>query len=337
MDVEDLSAVQQRQEVDLDSLIRELDAGWDRLPEEALRTCQRHRELVTPRLVEVLQEAGRLGREGIAREGSATTYALYLLTEFRAKEALPAVFEIFSLRDPVLDDLIGESVTEFTRRVLTVLADDQPDLIESLIPSPHLNEYIRWEAAGALCQLVKEGRLTRNDALARLVRQMRAAVQAEDAWAATITVSELGNLNPLELQDEIKAVFDQCWVDESMMDWECFKKHDLHPDQPGSCPGLLRREPAAVEDTVAEIRGWYCFSERARRDRERWEEREAEKEFARTLGALAGPHFDSDPNEPPGDVLRVIRRDTPRVGRNDPCPCGSGKKYKKCCLIDSPS
>jgi uncharacterized protein len=26
------------------------------------------------------------------------------------------------------------------------------------------------------------------------------------------------------------------------------------------------------------------------------------------------------------------RRDTPRVGRNDPCPCGSGKKYKKCCL-----
>jgi len=21
-----------------------------------------------------------------------------------------------------------------------------------------------------------------------------------------------------------------------------------------------------------------------------------------------------------------------RVGRNDPCPCGSGKKYKKCCL-----
>ena len=26
-----------------------------------------------------------------------------------------------------------------------------------------------------------------------------------------------------------------------------------------------------------------------------------------------------------------IRRDTPKVGRNDPCPCGSGKKFKKCC------
>jgi hypothetical protein len=30
--------------------------------------------------------------------------------------------------------------------------------------------------------------------------------------------------------------------------------------------------------------------------------------------------------------LRPIRHDNPRVGRNDPCPCGSGKKYKKCCL-----
>jgi uncharacterized protein len=27
-----------------------------------------------------------------------------------------------------------------------------------------------------------------------------------------------------------------------------------------------------------------------------------------------------------------IQRDTPKVGRNDPCPCGSGKKFKKCCL-----
>ena len=26
-----------------------------------------------------------------------------------------------------------------------------------------------------------------------------------------------------------------------------------------------------------------------------------------------------------------VKREEPRVGRNDPCPCGSGKKYKKCC------
>jgi SEC-C motif-containing protein len=30
------------------------------------------------------------------------------------------------------------------------------------------------------------------------------------------------------------------------------------------------------------------------------------------------------------DAVETIRRTEPKVGRNDPCPCGSGKKYKKC-------
>jgi hypothetical protein len=33
-------------------------------------------------------------------------------------------------------------------------------------------------------------------------------------------------------------------------------------------------------------------------------------------------------DEPPQPVIRS----SPKIGRNDPCPCGSGKKYKKCCL-----
>ncbi|MBI4886399.1 MAG: preprotein translocase subunit SecA [Acidobacteria bacterium] len=30
------------------------------------------------------------------------------------------------------------------------------------------------------------------------------------------------------------------------------------------------------------------------------------------------------------DVVKTVRREEPKVGRNDPCPCGSGKKFKKC-------
>ena len=29
--------------------------------------------------------------------------------------------------------------------------------------------------------------------------------------------------------------------------------------------------------------------------------------------------------------VETVVHDGPRIGRNDPCPCGSGKKYKKCC------
>jgi preprotein translocase subunit SecA len=28
---------------------------------------------------------------------------------------------------------------------------------------------------------------------------------------------------------------------------------------------------------------------------------------------------------------RTVRREEKKIGRNDPCPCGSGKKYKRCC------
>jgi curved DNA-binding protein CbpA len=38
--------------------------------------------------------------------------------------------------------------------------------------------------------------------------------------------------------------------------------------------------------------------------------------------------YDEDPDSAP---MEPVRRDQPKVGRNDPCPCGSGKKYKRCC------
>lgn len=30
---------------------------------------------------------------------------------------------------------------------------------------------------------------------------------------------------------------------------------------------------------------------------------------------------------------RGLKLESKKVGRNEPCPCGSGKKYKKCCLL----
>lgn len=41
-----------------------------------------------------------------------------------------------------------------------------------------------------------------------------------------------------------------------------------------------------------------------------------------------GPDCDHD--HPKGPPQEPIRRAEPKVGRNDPCPCGSGRKHKKC-------
>ncbi|HVF62463.1 MAG TPA: UPF0149 family protein [Casimicrobiaceae bacterium] len=52
--------------------------------------------------------------------------------------------------------------------------------------------------------------------------------------------------------------------------------------------------------------------------------RDAESALLDTIVRLA--HYWSIVRSPPA----TIRRDVPKVGRNDPCPCGSGRKYKQC-------
>jgi preprotein translocase subunit SecA len=31
-------------------------------------------------------------------------------------------------------------------------------------------------------------------------------------------------------------------------------------------------------------------------------------------------------------LKKAMKRTEKKIGRNEPCPCGSGKKYKKCCM-----
>ena len=48
-------------------------------------------------------------------------------------------------------------------------------------------------------------------------------------------------------------------------------------------------------------------------------------EALKPLNSLDGSHKASS------EIDRTVKNDVPKVGRNDPCPCGSGKKYKQCC------
>ncbi len=50
-------------------------------------------------------------------------------------------------------------------------------------------------------------------------------------------------------------------------------------------------------------------------------------ELGRYVGALHVVYGDAA-----SDRTRPIENVTTKLGRNDPCPCGSGKKYKKCCM-----
>ena len=51
-----------------------------------------------------------------------------------------------------------------------------------------------------------------------------------------------------------------------------------------------------------------------------------------SVGAGAGQMPGAAPKPEDARKPETFRREQPKVGRNDPCPCGSGKKYKNCCM-----
>jgi SWIM/SEC-C metal-binding protein len=60
-------------------------------------------------------------------------------------------------------------------------------------------------------------------------------------------------------------------------------------------------------------------------------------EFCQENGIAVLVEVQPDKPEDIADVERAVlarqaARPAPKVGRNEPCPCGSGKKFKKCCV-----
>jgi hypothetical protein len=304
--------------VDVDAIIEALDSAHRKLPEEALREAQRNRDLLIPRLVDVLRNVTAQARSGAVPEGNAHFFALFLLTEFKAKEALPAILETVSLPGELPLDLFGDGITSTLSRVLVVLAEDRLDIIDSLIGNRELNEYVRWEGAQSYCCLVRDGRIPRAEAVERLRRHLRVAIDCRDYAIAGPLISVMSYLSAREARAEILEAFDRDLVDTSLIDKE-FVESSMTEGTGETCPRLDQFEPTAIDDTVEELRQWAMFEEKVERE-------PAWRSLPSADATVAEPLPDPLP-----DPQATIHRTAPRVGRNDPCPCGSGKKFKKCC------
>lgn len=97
--------------------------------------------------------------------------------------------------------------------------------------------------------------------------------------------------------------------------------------------GLILAAGRMVGYAPPEEKKW---AERSRQMDERMEQmrEEWEREELDPIHEVEGP---TEPGFVPGldpEVTWPIHREAEKVGRNDPCPCGSGKKYKKCCGKD---
>jgi hypothetical protein len=173
-----------------------------------------------------------------------------------------------------------------------------------------------------LVSLVAAGRRTREETLEYFRHLFHTAQAEQDSffWPALILRST--DLYPDVVTQEIREAFDKQDIDPflvSLKDVEATlaqgKDHTL---EELSRSGYYKW----VEDTVRETEWWACFQPPAPPPRI------AASSPARGAAPISAPARPWAQTRPPVHL-------GPKPGRNAPCPCGSGLKYKKCCLKKS--
>jgi len=283
---------------------------------EAVEAAVAKREEVTPELLRVLEqiadpaEAERLDAD---RDYMAHLYAMFLLAQFRETRALPLVLKIARLDGDLLDSLFGDFITESLGNVLASVCGGSVEEIQALIEDADADEWVRGAALGSLVALVGAGIRTREEVLDYFASLFRGGLtdKNEIVWSDLVVYST--DLYGTELVGDIERAYSEGLIDEGMIGLD-----DVHRDLAKGKEWALERLATnphrhLVDDTVKEMEWWACFREKEPR---------AAPEKDRYLEA-ADPVIESWP--------APYKRTGPKIGRNDPCPCGSGKKYKKCC------
>jgi len=293
------------------------------LPVDALHAATARRAEVAPLLVAEIERAAR-APAGELESFDSAFFGWFLLAEWREASGYRPVLRLLRRPHDDLYELFGDAITEAAQRVFISLFDGDPEPLFDLALDAKADPFARDAAFDALATLVVDGRLSR-ERLVQFLRDCFDQLQPRDdteasfvwvGWSEAVSTLGLADMAP-----RVKEAFDKGWIDESIMGFEDFEE-DLaravaSPDSPFH---YFCKSRETWDDTIAELSTWHYYSEAGRLERER-QRRESHGQpsvFDRLDWSAAGqaPHVN-----PLKDV-----------GRNDPCSCGSGKKYKKCCL-----
>jgi hypothetical protein len=271
------------------------------------------REEVTPELLRILEgtvdRAAQLDAEG---GYMAHLYAMFLLAQFRETRAYPLVVRFASLPGGLLDSLGSDFLTEDLGQVLASVCGGDMGGIQSVIENEDAYEWARGAALDSLVTLVAVGQKSRDEIVGYFLRLFRAKLAREYSHVWDSLVSASTGLYPAEPLNDIERAYKEGLVDPGFIRFESVKRHlalgkDRALARLGNDPHLR-----LVEDTVKEMGWWACF-----RDDTPSGVKDAAQDSPRAN------------LKPPAASAQI--KSTPKTGRNEPCPCGSGKKYKKCC------
>jgi hypothetical protein len=283
-----------------------------RVPVEAIRAADADRAAVLPLFLQAIEQCCR--GEASPSSKDAMGVVFHLLGEWREMEAYRPLARLLRLPTDELEALLGDGLTELSVKVMAAVSDGDPTPLYEVIMDPQADEFARAEMCEALALVTLRGTLPREqtarflqDCYSDLKPQRQCYVWA--GWQRAIAMLGLVELRPL-----VRKTFALGYVNRF---WLAFRNFEEDLVRGVRDPQSLIAESRyrMPGDTIEELSRWSSFNPR--------EDEPAEDEIIERRSTAWNPSLW------PGAPLINPFKD---VGRNDPCPCGSGHKFKKCCL-----
>jgi hypothetical protein len=278
------------------------------MPVEAIRAARENRAALAPAFVREIDKYVA----GEHAEAEALFFVFHLLGEWREKSAYRPLAALLRLPSEDVSVALSDGKTETSHRVMAAVFDGDPAPLQAIIRDPEADEYLRSRMCEALAMVTLRGEVPR-EATAAFLRDCfhelapRDECFVWDGWQSAIAMLGLVDLVPL-----VRQAFEREFISTGWLSFKDFKA-DLDravAGKPASAPSR-NREFELFGDTIEELSTW-SFAE----------PKEPAKEEDEGDGQILWRPFEDGP------AVNPYRN----VGRNDPCPCGSGKKFKKCCL-----
>jgi len=303
-------AITEAPDFDVDEILLEF-AEHGGFPRKALEWAAANREAVTPGFLETI-EAYLNGPEFDGEDEGALFFIVHLLAQFREKRAYRPLMRLFSLDSARLNRMLGDVKTETMPSIAISVFDGDLSPIQEVIENADADEYVRSGLFEALAFLVKEGKVDLEDFKKYLLRSYADLQPQGESHVWVGWQSAISLLGLTEFSDLVRKAFASGMVHPGFMRFRHFQE-DVRAAvrNPESYKDTACVPLGYLDDAIGEMESWAAFSDEplGRLESESWEP------------AVSGSLTDEPYVNPFRDV-----------GRNDPCPCGSGRKFKKCCL-----
>lgn len=295
-------------------LIRLVDAPDHPYPRDLIQEMIDRQEEMTPALLEVLTDATQRP-EHYLKGGNwkLVTFASYLLAQFRVTAAFKPLCTLLAGPEDTIDELFGDMITGDMGNILASVYDGDDAPLRALVENTKVYEYVRGSSATLCYQcLLVEGKISREALEAYATELLGGKLGRKpgvfwDCW--TVLCADLGFASTVPLIQKV--------IDKNLCDPWFYGLKELIESAGNGGNEDWKDFTGLIDDTIQETSWWATWEKP-----DEQEDGDEDDEFEDWESPLLDTYTPES---------TTVVRATPKVGRNDPCPCGSGKKHKKCC------